>query len=126
MGKTVTRAVAGAATMGLSEVVRAGVNTVKAATSGGDVLGALADAGTFGAAGAVKDAAGLSKKAGAVSAAAVDQMPNLDDIKQKVVELTSDVTNPLDTMRRRARTLLTGGLGVPGDDSVVRKTLLGV
>ena len=121
MGKTVVRAVTAAATMGMSEEVRAGMSLAKAATSGGDIGGALADAASFGGASVAKGVV-----TGGPKAAALNKIPDIADVQDKVASLVSDVSDPLEQMRRRARTLLTGGLGVAGDESVVRKTLLGV
>lgn len=116
----ITRGVTAAATMGLSETVRAGVDLV----SGKDPIKSLTNAATLGAAEIGGD---IQKQIGGdLMPASVQNMPSMDDVKQAVAKVTSDTENPLDKMKKRARTLLTGGLGVPGDASVTRKTLLGV
>lgn len=47
------------------------------------------------------------------------------DIQALAQSIFDDTQDPLDRIRRRAKTLLTGGLGISDKAPVVRKTLLG-
>lgn len=126
MGKTIKRVAAAVVTGGMSEVAgltgkalakplgKTGASIVSGVIGGGPLTTALTKA--------VGSENGETK----APSAAVDKLPTMDDIKGKIDALVSDTSDPLAQMKRRARTLLTGGLGVTGDESVVRKTLLGV
>lgn len=122
MGKiSPTRIALAAGTMGLSEQLRAGMNLAK----GSNPVDAVANAATFGA----SDAVGVTGKA------AADGLPNLagaamgafpDAAKAAAAAaVNADEEDALTRVKRRAATLLTGGLGVSDAAPVARKTLLG-
>lgn len=113
--------------MGGSEAIRAGVKIAK----GGDPIKAGVDAITHGAIpGGGMAIPGLAESSVALASAMKDDQAAIDkSIPQAApgIALPSlySEEDPLAKIKRRSKTLLTGGLGVPGDASVVRKTLLG-
>ena len=114
----ITRAVTAAGTMGMSEVARAGVDLAQ----GKDPVKSIVNAGTLGAA---EIGEGVPDKANA-DLPGTDVLPSLEDVKRTAETAVSDTADPLSKIKRRSRTLLTGGLGVPGSADVQRKSLLGM
>lgn len=108
--------------MGMSETVRAGMDLAK----GGNPLNSIENAATFGG----KDMVGgaltpkMPNMPSASDAGNAGQFP--DTVKAAAAAAASDdKEDPLARIRRRASTLLTGGLGVTDNAPVQRKTLLG-
>lgn len=106
--KTFARVVTGVATGGLSEVARA--------AGGGRVVDKVEQGFT----------PGLDKVAGVTQEPKPPVLSESDNIvEQAKNSAVSDTENPLERIRKRARTLLTGGLGVQENAPVQRKSLLG-
>lgn len=107
--------------MGLSETVRAGMSLAK----GGNPIDAVKDAGTFGAT-SVTGMTGKAANDGVPDLAGMNAGQFPDSVKAAAAAAAqNDDEDPLTRVRRRAATLLTGGLGVSDAAPVVKKSLLG-